>query len=330
MNWKSDYTARFYGEFVDPVTWRDIGRFEIEDGSVSRQDTGLRQSASMSVDEFEDFTESLVRIYVDAVQGENIEHDPLFTGYAMNPTVQINGNIRTQNIECYSVLKPAEDVLLPRGWYAPRGANGDRVIQDLLSVLKAPVEVNISSQLDHNIVAEDNETRLSMVDKLLNATGSVLTIAGDGIVSIVPRSDEVVTVFNPDDNDVIEPTLTVEHNWFDAPNVFRAVMDNASATERDDSESSELSTVNRGREVWQQEDVAELSNETLAQYAKRRLKEAQAVGTRLTYTRRFSPDIQIEDVIGFNYSQIQGNYRIKSQSWNLSHSMETSEESERV
>lgn len=330
MNWNSDYVSRFYAEFVDPVTWRDIGRFEIENGSVSRQNTGLRQSASMNVDEFDDFTETLVRIYVDAVQGENIEHVPLFTGYAMNPTVQVNGNIRTQNIECYSVLKPAEDILLPRGWYAQRGALGSVVIRDLLSVLKAPIEIAAESQLDHNIVAENNETRLSMVDKLLNAVGNVLTISGDGTVSITPKSNEVVMVFNPDDNDVIEPTLMVEHNWFDAPNVFRAVMDNVSATERDDSESSELSTVNRGREVWRQEDVAELSNETLAQYAKRRLKEAQAVGTKLSYTRRYNPNIQIEDVIGLNYPQIQGNYRITSQSWNLSHSMETSEESERV
>lgn len=330
MNWNSDYTARYYAEFVDPVTWRDIERFEIENGSVSRQNTGLRQSASMSVDEFEDFTESLVRIYVDAVQGENIEHVPLFTGYAMNPSVQINGNIRTQDIECYSVLKPAEDILLPRGWYASRGATGSAVIEDLLSVVKAPIESTVSAQLEHNIVAEDNETRLTMVDKLLNATGSVLTISGDGTVIIQPKSNEIVTTFNPEDNDVIEPTLTIEHDWFDAPNVFRAVMDNVSATERDDSETSELSTVNRGREVWMQEDVAELADETLAQYARRKLKEAQAVGTRISYTRRFDPDIQVEDVVRFNYSQVQGSYRITSQKWDLSHSMETSEESERV
>lgn len=330
MDWNSGYSASYYAAFIDPHTWRDLDRFEITGGSIKRSDDDLRCSASFDCPDYERGTERWIRLYLDARQGSGSTRVALFTGLATSPSIKFSGRMRDNTIECYSVLKPAEDVLLDRGWYAPAGVSGSALIRQLLSVIPAPIEeADGAPTLTEAIIAEDGESRLTMASKVLKAIGWRLRVDGDGTVRIIPTATEPSAVYDPLENDAVEPDVEVEQDWYECPNVFRAVADDVSAVVRDDSLKSPLSTISRGREVWLEETDCDLNDgESVAEYALRRLKEEQKVATAVKYVRRFNPDVMTGDLVRLHYPEqgIDGIYEVTSQSIELGHGARTSEE----
>jgi hypothetical protein len=105
-------------------------------------------------------------------------------------------------------------------------------------------------------------------------------------------------------------------------------LDGAAATARDDDPDSIFSTVNRGREVWLQEDAELAAGESLGEYAYRRLKELQRPARSLSYNRRFQPDVSTNDLVSIIYPKqdIGDVFRVVSQSISLSHGASVSEE----
>ena len=330
MDWNLGYSATYYGMFVDANTWRDTERIEITGGSIKRADDDLRCSASFDCQRYDHGSERWVRLYLDAKQGEGSVRIPLFTGLATSPSESFNGNMVENTVECYSVLKPAEDVLLDRGWYAPAEVSGTELIRSLLRVIPAPIVAEDGAPaLTEAIIAEDGESNLSMTAKILTAIGWRIRIDGDGTVHLLPKATEPVATYDPLSNDGIEPSIDVERDWFECPNVFRAVSDDISAVVRDDSEKSPLSTVNRGREVWLEETSCDLNDgESVAEYALRRLKEEQKVAETAKYSRRFNPNVQVSDIVRLHYPAqgLDGLYEVTSQSIDLGHGARTSEE----
>lgn len=317
---------------VDPVTWADKERVEITDGTISRTDTGLRQSADINCTDFDPEREQWIRIYLDAAQVGDVAHEALFTGLCSVPEQSMDGTRTEFPLACYSVLKPAEDVLLRRGWYAPAGFNGAELAADLLSVSAAPVVVQENApSLAQYIIAEDGENRLSMANRILTAINWRLRISGDGTITICPRAAEISGVFGLD-NDVIEPKLVKRADWFSCPNVLRAVSGDLTAVARDDREDSALSTVNRGREIWKEETSCDLNKgESLAQYAQRRLRELQSVAYSVRYTRRFDPQVLPGDMVQLRYPPqgLTDTYQVTSQTIDLGYGARTSEEVQR-
>lgn len=330
MDWSKGFSAKYYVSILDRNTMRDLRRLEITGGSIKREDSELRESADIDCVNYTEDTEQIIRVWLDAKQGGGSSHIPLFTGLATSPGRNINGNLTTNTLECYSILKYAQDVLLPRGWYAPKGINGGDLIRDLLSVV--PVEKLISENspgLDSAIIAEDGESRLSMTDKILSLMDWRMLVDGYGRIHIEPYDTNPIARFDSVTNDVVEPSLSVTYDWFECPNVYRAVLDDSFAVARDDDPNSLFSTINRGREVWYEDSSAYLQeNETLAEYAQRMLEIAQRVSTSISYDRRFDPAVYVSDIIGLNYPAqgITGNYLVTSQTITLGYNAKTSEE----
>lgn len=328
MDWSQGFSASYYGCYVDPVTWRDIQRFEIISGSIDRSTDELRESASITLSEYEQGTERWIRIYLDTKQNESGAHTALFTGLAATPSKDMDGNKTQYSLDCYSVLKPAKDILLQRGWYAPVETSSGAILRNLLSGF-APVEIaNNSPLLSQAIIAEDGETNLSMANKIINAIGWRIRIDGNGTINIIPQPIELSATFDTQTNDVIEPQVTYTHDWFDCPNCFRAVSDDLSSVAKDES-NGPLSIPSRGREVWLQEDGVDLSDdESIAEYAIRRLKEEQAVATTVSYARRYDPEVYIGDLIRLKCPtlNISGVYSVLSQSVELGYGARVTEE----
>lgn len=329
MDWRKGFTASYYGMVVDPVTWKDTDRIEITGGSVKVQESDLRVSGDINCVRF-DLGEMWVRIYLDAFQGQDSAHIPLITGLTCCPDDDFDGFYRTNTVEIYSVLKPCEDVLLPRGWYCPAGKVGADAIKDLLKVSPAPVVVEGESpKLNSSVIAENGETNLSMVEKILLAINWRMTVHGDGSIYLSAKAKEPSATFDTEQNDILETQLKRSRDWYSCPNVFRAIIDNLTAIARDDDPNSQFSTVNRGREIWDEDDSCELNDrETPTEYARRRLKESQNVTETVSYDRRFLPDVYVSDYVRLNLNGlgITGVYKITSQSIELSHGARTSEE----
>ena len=329
VDYSKGYSASCYAERVDPATWRDVGVIRLTGGTIKRETTGKRQSADISCVRYSFPVEQWVRVYMDIRQDGETAHVPLFTGIAVSPGDDINGRLTINTLTCFSVLKPCEDVLLPRGSYAPTGMNGAELVRRLLSVSPAPVTVADSSPaLAETIVAEDGESCLSMADKILDAIGWRLRIDGDGTIRIMPPASEPSARFDPAGNDMIEPQVKITADWYSCPNVLIVVAGDVTGIARDDDPDSPLSTVSRGREVWKQESCSLSAGESVAEYARRRLRELQRVRQTVSYTRRYLPDVMPGDIVGLNYpeQELTGNYGVQSQSITLGYGARTAEQ----
>ena len=331
MIWSEGFTASYYLTIVDPKSWRDIKRLEITGGSIERSVSDLLESADIETRELPEGGEAWIRVWLDADQ-DGITHVPLFTGLTSAPSRGINGIRNTYSMECYSVLKPIDDILTERGSYIPSEVTAPAAAARLLRTGVAPVVVAESGELPHltdAIVAEDGETNLTMAERILEAIDWRIRIDGRGVIYVEPNSSVTAAVFDAHDNDVIELQLTDEYDWYSCPNVFRAIADDLVAVQRDDDPDSPLSTVSRGREVWAEETSVTLgTNESLGSYAIRRLKELQSPARTITYNRRFFPDITVGDIVRINHPEIgiDGSFKVTSQTLTLNYGCRTSEE----
>lgn len=335
MNWNNGFSARYYATVVDPHSWSDIEKFDITGGSISRTSTGLRESADVTCVNRRPSKEQWIRVYMDSRQSGSSIRTALFTGLATSPERDIDGSLETNPLECYSVLKACDDVRLPRGWYAPSDSVGANLVRDLLAeTTPAPVIVQgVSPKLTNFIIAEDNETHLTMADKILTAIGWRIKILGDGTVVVCPMATEVSDKFDALENDSIKPNVNIKDDWYKCPNVLRVTVKGTSAVARDDSPNSPLSTVSRGREVWAEESNCTLNNkESLGTYAIRRLKELQRHGASVNYARRYNPNILVTDIVSLNYPKqdLVGKFVIVSQKIELGLGAETEEEVEAI
>lgn len=332
MNWAKGYTSSIYIKTVDANSWRDIDRIDLYGGKISRTNSGLMETASVDCVNYDQSAERWVRVWMDTRQEGAAAHVALFTGLATSPGRDINGIFFTNTVECYSVLKPAADVLLPRGWYAAAGADGAALVETLLSVTPAPKVVSDNSPiLTNSYVAENGETNLTMAWKILDAINWRLRIEGNGTINIMPKASAPEVTFDCIEYDAIEPELTVDYDWFSCPNVFRAVRSGVSAVATDDDPDSIFSTASRGREIWAEEQSVKLNDgESLEEYAARRLKELQNVVYSAKYDRRYHPDVLIGDLVQLHYPAqgIDGVFRVTAQSIDLDAAAKTSEEGE--
>ena len=161
MEWNDGFSALYELMKVDPVTWYESGSFDFVSGSVKHIEGGLLESADLTMTE--NPGECWVRVFLKAKQEAGGARTPIFTGLTSVPERTGDGTRITYRVECYSVLKPLEDILTPRGYYAPAGAEGALLVRDLLSVGAAPVVVDGESPaLLDPIVSEDSTTRLDM------------------------------------------------------------------------------------------------------------------------------------------------------------------------
>ena len=331
MIWSQGFTGSYYLTIVDKKSWRDIDRMEIKGGSIERSEEDLLESADVETTELPEGGEAWVRIWLDAEQ-EGVEHVPLFTGLTSAPSRDIDGIRNTYKLECYSVLKPIDDILPERGFYVPSEVQAPNAAARLLRTGIAPVVVAEAAdypQLKDAVIAESGETNLSLAEKVLVAIDWRIRIDGNGVIYVEPKTKETTAVFNATDNDVIELSLTDAYDWYSCPNVNRAISDDLTSIARDDDPESPLSTVSRGREIWVEESSVTLgSNESLGAYAIRRLKELQSPARTVSYTRRFDPDVNVGDIVRINHPEIDidGSFRVTSQTRELSHGCGTSEE----
>ena len=331
MDFTRGYRAAFYAVLLDPVSWEETDRVELLSGSVNNISTGLRQTASLKVRDFDRTREHWIRVYMDARQGEDIAHEPLFTGLVSAPREDVEGPVAINDLSCYSVLEPLNQPLLV-GYYIGRGMDAGKAIKSLAGTTPAPVDIpETMPSLDDYIVAEDNETRLTLLDKVLDAIGYRMYIAGDGTITIRPKPETVAAIFSASGEDVLESKFSKKRDWFNVPNVYRVSTGNLNEEARDDDPNSPLSTVSRGREIISSErDVSLGSNEGLAEYARRKLYEAQQVAETADYTRRYIPNVHVGDSVRINYDGLQGTYLVLSQTINLTYNGQTAEQVERV
>ena len=329
INFNNGISATYYATKVDPKTWADTEEIPIISGTITKSaNSNLVASADLSTNE-DIGAEEWLRVYLIAEQGGTKERVPLFTGIASSPSRNINGNSETRKLDCYSVLKVAADILLPIGWFAPARTNGGELIRILLSDIPCPIELDEGSpNIISSFVAGNNDSKLSVAQEIAKAINWQIKVNGDGSIRICPKPLAISGTFDNIENDIIEVSVTDNRDIFSVPNVLRVTLDGSASTARDEDPDSVFSIINRGREIWEQEDAKLAAGESLGEYAVRRLKELQNPSRKLSYTRRFQPDIDVNDLVSIVYPKqnIGDVFRVQSQTITLSHGAKIKED----
>ena len=323
MDWSKGYSASYYLTLVDPASWRDLRIVDILSGKVNKSRESLEETADIELTE--NLGEAWIRIWVDARQGEGGGREAIFTGLLQCPETKWDGSRRSYSAECYSVLKPADDVKLQRGWYALAEQNGAELAAGLLSIGPAPVTFDDSAPLlTDSIIAEDGETHLTMAWKLVDAIGWRIRISGDGSIRICPAEEDPRINLDPQTNDIVEPAVTDKKDLYSCPNVLQVTCGDQTYTAVD-----EESVQQRGRQIWATESVSSLNDgESIRDYTWRRLREMQSPARTVKYSRRFLPDVVPGDAARINFPQqeIDGIYTLQTQQITLGYNATVSEE----
>ena len=330
MDWNQGYTATFRLYSVNQSTWGDGDEIEnLVSASVTKDnESSLIEDASISIDG--EPIKGYVRLVLEAKNTSGMAKVNLGTFLVTSPKRSINGVLTTIDLECYSVLKPADDKLLPPGWYFPEGGDPIAGASELLSnCLKCPVEPAESNlRTDQVKVAESNETALSMAKYLLEDTDWFIYIDGRGCVSIKKKPDNIVKMFDAYENDVLMPNITDESDIFDIPNILR-VTDSSGNYETiyNNDEQSDTSIEKLGWEKWSSEQLSLDYGETLLGKGGERMEELSKTTRKINYSREFDPDVKLNDVALYMLpkQRIVGTFRIISQSLSIENGIKVSE-----
>ena len=333
MDWNQGYTATFRLYSVNQSTWGDGDEIEnLVSASVTKDnESSLIEDASISIDG--EPIKGYVRLVLEAKNTSGMAKVNLGTFLVTSPKRSINGVLTTIDLECYSVLKPADDKLLPPGWYFPEGGDPIAGASELLSnCLKCPVEPAESDiRTDQVKIAESNETALSMAKYLLEDTNWFIYIDGRGCVSIKKKPDNIVKMFDAYENDVLMPNITDESDIFDIPNILR-VTDNSGNYETiyNNDEQSDTSIEKLGWEKWSSEQLSLDYGETLLGKGGERMEELSKTTRKINYSREFDPDVKLNDVALYMLpkQRIIGTFRIMSQSLSIEKGIKVSERAE--
>lgn len=322
MDWRRGYTSTIRLYSVDQSTWGDGVEIDgLVSASISKDvDSSLIEDADISIDGPP--IKGYVRIVLEANNNSDMERADLGTFLVTTPKKSISGDRITSELECYSVLKPASDKLLPIGWYFPEGGDPIAGACDLLSESLIcpiiPVESDINTE---NVkIAEDNETYLSMAQYLLKDTGWHISIDGRGIVTIKKEQNNIVKTFNTFGNDVIIPDIEDENDIYNIPNILRVTdSDGNYETIMNYDEDSEISINNLGWEKWSSEQISLGFGETLIQKGNEKMEELSKSTRKISYSREFDPDVNLNDVALYllPHQGIVGSFRIISQSMTI-------------
>lgn len=319
MDWNQGYASTWRLYSVDRSTWGDGDEIEgLVSASVTKDsESSLVEDASISIDG--EPINGYVRLVLEAKNTEGAARADIGTFLVTSPKRSINGQLVSIDLECYSVLKPAEDKLLPPGWYFPEGGDPIAGASELLGgVLQCPVIPSESDiKTDEIKVAESNETILSMVNYLLTDTDYFIDIDGKGRVTIKKKPEEITVSFDTKENDVLMPEITDESDIFDIPNILRVSDSNGKyQTIINDDENSSTSVANLGWEKWSAEQLSLDADESLLSKGSERLEELSKSTRKISYTREFDPSIKVNDLALYLLPRqgIVGSFRIVSQS----------------
>lgn len=322
-DWAGGYTATWRVSRVNQETWSDsedvpdVVRETLKISRRSDSDVPLLEEGSMSVDAPWD-GEAWCRITMTADGSERVPVSTVLCQSASRQTAR--GTV--SDVDAWSVLKPADDTKLTHGAYAPQGCDGAEEAARLIrACTPAPVVVEGSFTISDHVVFDLGASHLDGAWQLLRAGDFCIQIDGDGTIHVRPMPDSPSLVIDRTTADIVSVAGVDEsYDLSNVPNRYTAVDGSQVEVATNEDPSSPVSYRSRGRWV----DVVDTSpvrvnGETLAAYARRRLREMSVVRREVTYNREFWPDVVPFSVVRCSMPEhgLDGDLRVSSQALTL-------------
>lgn len=336
IDWRKSYSAVWRVFRVNELTWSDaelIGG--IDSVQITRSCSGdapMLESGTMALTG--DFERGYYRIVAHVTQDVTTERVDVATLLCESTKTTRNYGTAQRNVACNSVLYPAYTQRMLDGSFIPKGADAAKYVAELLrGCIKAPVEVEGGFAITEFFWFDFGVRIIEAAWQALELGGYVMQVDGRGVVHIRKKPTAPALDLNGSNITLLQPSVVNEFNTTNVPNRYIANSDGTIAIAVNDSQESDVSTVNRGY-IYDYIDEAPttVDNETLPEYAIRRLHElSTATAETCSYTREYWPDVYPFDVVAGSLDSIgiDGNMRVMNQTLKCDKGITVSEQAAR-
>ena len=316
VDWTASMTQTYEFWTVDPISWADRSKIDvIISGSMDRDaETDTLQSASLKSTEL--INETYIRVYMIIGQNGMIYKETLGTFLFISPKDSFDGKCHTYDIDGYSPLIELKEKLVPIGYSLHKNANimqnAGKIIQDNM---RGPVVfADDTTELSEEFVANNDDNWLTYNRDLIARAKYKYDMDADGTLIFAPIQDldslQPRFYFNDDNSSILLPSITIDRDIYDIPNVLEVIYSNDDAyvysEAVNEDEDSPTSTVNRGRRIVKRISDPELpgipTQEQLDKYAVQLLKDLSSVEYKVSYTHGYCP-VRVNDCVLLNYER---------------------------
>lgn len=299
---------------VDPGTWGDIGDITtVRSGTIIR-DEEHETLGYANFELTEDIEEMYIRTYLVTIQDRIREEIPLGVHLCQTPGYSYDGLVYSRNVDAYTPLIELKEKLPPLGYCVPRWRDTLDAISNITEEnMRAPV-VSLSgdSRLPFNYAANLDDTWLSYTRDLLKTIGYRFDFDERGRLIFLPIPDIAsllpVWTFNDDNSSILYPSVSVEKDLYNMPNVVEVIYSTGSsymtARVKNTVKDSPVSIVNRGREIVHRDTSPQIegtvTQSKLNRYAQELLSELSSLSYTVTYKHGYCP-VRLGDCVRLNY-----------------------------
>ena len=323
IDWTGEMGRSYELWFVDPSTWLDARPVAgAVSGEITRDISGggdddLLTSAKLELLEPIE-GEAYLRAYMRAEQpaGSGRAERVCLDTFLVQAPKATYGSVRKDEATCYGPLIELRDDGPPAGWTLSAGSNVRKAASQLCRAhCRAPVAANSgAATLSEPFVAAGDDTWLTFLRALLRLDGLSLSVDPLGRIAFVPDRDASALTpswtYRDDDRSVMLPDVSDDCDWMGLPNTYKVVVSGdagcVAATAVNDSPSSPISTVARGRVVSVRDaspDLPSSATEEMAEaYARKKLREGSRTEHSVTFSHLFN-EVRAGEAVELDYTR---------------------------
>ena len=315
-DWTSSMQQTFEYYVVDPDSWKDVSKIENVKSCTISRDSEAETLGSATIDVTESLGECYVRVYLITIQNGVREKHPLGTFLVQTPSSSFDGKIRDVSMDAYTPLLELKESPPPIGYSLLKEQNIMSIAYQLIREhARAPVvEADCSTALHNDFVANLDDTWLSFLTDLISNAKYTFSLDELGRILFAPNQDTAslnpVWTYDDGNSSILYPDISMDHDLYGIPNVVEVVYSRGSssyfARAVNDDSNSQISTVNRGREIiYRVNDpdmIGDPTNNQIDDYAEQLLRELSTIEYTVSYTHGYCP-VRLGDCVRLNYER---------------------------
>lgn len=315
-DWTSSMQQTFEYYVVDPDSWKDVSKIENVKSCTISRDSEAETLGSATIDVTESLGECYVRVYLITIQNGVREKHPLGTFLVQTPSSSFDGKIRDVSMDAYTPLLELKESPPPIGYSLLKEQNIMSIAYQLIREhARAPVvEADCSTALHNDFVANLDDTWLSFLTDLISNARYTFSLDELGRILFAPNQDTAslnpVWTYDDGNSSILYPDISMDHDLYGIPNVVEVVYSRGSssyfARAVNDDSNSQISTVNRGREIiYRVNDpdmIGDPTNNQIDDYAEQLLRELSTIEYTVSYTHGYCP-VRLGDCVRLNYER---------------------------
>lgn len=323
-DWTASMEQSFEYYVIDPGTWREVSRLtNVISCSITR-DMDNETLGSATLDITDTVGEEYVRIYLVTVQNGVQEKFSLGTFLVQTPSSSFDGKVRSVSMDAYTPLSELKENQPPLGYFTPEGTNVMEEASRLAAeYTRAPVVEGLSDiTMYKDFVSNTNDTWLTYISDMAANAKFYLDLDEISRVIFSPKQDteslQPVWTYNDDNASIVYPSINLEHDLFQVPNVVEVVysdVNNTYTAVRENTEDgSPVSIQSRGRRITKRITNPEFSGvptqPMIDEYAEQALRELSTFEYTIKYKHGYN-GVRLGDCVRLNFKTL-GVYDIKA------------------